>query len=418
MTQEQALKTLKQGHNVFLTGPAGSGKTFLLNKYIKYLRGQDKRVAVTASTGIAATHIGGVTIHSWSGIGIKKELAERDLEEMLDKDYLHDRFYDMKVLIIDEVSMLPAYVLDLVDKVCRNFKKNGHPFGGFQVVLCGDFFQLPPVADTPDRARFVFESMVWSNMDIKICYLQEQHRQKNDDGLLNILNEIRTNSVSPESKKKLLEEREMNFDHVPRLPKLYATNRDVDKMNDFELEQLNEENFTFKMKSEGIPSLVDTLKRSCLAHETLNLKIGALVMFIRNKFVNEKPIYVNGTLGIVEDFTRAGSPIIKTRDGDIIEVKKEEWSIQDGGEIIAQVIQYPLRLAWAITIHKSQGMSLDCAEIDLSRCFTKGMGYVALSRVRSLSGLKLLGINDLALKTNEDIVEVDKRLVNASNKIC
>jgi hypothetical protein len=160
------------------------------------------------------------------------------------------------------------------------------------------------------------------------------------------------------------------------------------------------------MQTHGIPTLVDKLKSGCLAPENLELKMGAVVMFVKNNF---KENYVNGTLGKVVGFDEdSGFPIIETFKGDIIEAKRERWEVEDSGGVIAAISQIPLRLAWAITVHKSQGMSLDCAEIDLSRTFEYGMGYVALSRVRSLSGLKLLGINDMALEVNSKMIEFDE----------
>ena len=173
MKQKEAWKILLAGHNVLLTGPAGSGKTFLLNKYIDHLKKEGIGVAVTASTGIAATHIGGRTIHSWAGIGIKDRLTARDLQSLAKKSYLKKQFEKVEVLLIDEISMLHAHRLDMVDAVCRTLKKNNLPFGALQVVMSGDFFQLPPISPGNEEAEFVYKAKVWPEMDVRVCYLEE-----------------------------------------------------------------------------------------------------------------------------------------------------------------------------------------------------------------------------------------------------
>ncbi|MBU3918679.1 AAA family ATPase, partial [Patescibacteria group bacterium] len=204
MTQSEALDILKLGYNIFLTGPAGSGKTFLLNKYIEYLSQQNIKVGVTASTGIASTHLNGRTIHSWSGFGIKDELSSQDMRKLLYSPQFRKRILSTKVLIIDEVSMLHAHQLDLVNKICMKVRNNPAPFGGLQVVLSGDFFQLRPVARGGQETYFVSSSDAWSEMGINVCYLGDcQYRQK-DDNFIKLLNEIRKNKVSPANKKMLL----------------------------------------------------------------------------------------------------------------------------------------------------------------------------------------------------------------------
>lgn len=412
MTQAEALDILKMGHNVFLTGAAGSGKTHTLRTYIQYLKEHHVPVAVTASTGIAATHLGGMTIHAWSGLGIRDDLTEIDIEDLESRQYLWKRYEATKVLIIDEISMLHHFRFDLLDRLCRAFKRKDTPFGGMQVVLCGDFFQLPPVTrpGEPD-AYFAYHSRIWRNMNLKICYLEEQHRQQ-DSEFLSVLNAIRTNTVD-EDIVLTLQGRLHQDTHAEVSPtKLSSHNEDVDFVNDEELKKVKGKEKKYVMTSRGNPNLVAALKKSCLAPETLTVRVGARVMFVKNNY--EKG-YVNGTLGEVEGYDVNGNPLVRTVAGKCISATIESWSIEEDGKVKAEISQIPLRLAWAITIHKSQGMSLDAAEIDLSKSFVVGMGYVALSRVRSLNGIKLLGFNNTALQVHPEVLEVDNELRQWSN---
>lgn len=412
MTQKEALHVLKQGKNVYLTGPAGSGKTYLLNQFISYLK--DSRVdhAVTASTGIAATHLDGTTIHSWAGIGINKTLSTIQIKALAKKKHLRDRFKSVRVLIIDEVSMLHAHTLDLVDSVCKAFRGNILPFGGIQVVLCGDFFQLPPVAGFGEEVSFVYKSNAWQESNLNICYLNKQHRQK-DNQFTEVLNAIRDGLVSNETKNILMSRFEQEVSSKIRPTNLYTHNANVDAINSAAIEKISGKSKRFDMTYIGPDILVDFIKKNCLAPPQLILKVGAIVMFVKN---NYQEGYVNGTLGKIIDF-KGNLPLVETLDGTQILVTREEWKIDDNSSVKASIKQIPLRLAWAITIHKSQGMSLDAAIIDLSKSFVTGMGYVALSRVRSLSGINLMGLNNMALQVNQDVLQFDKALQVSSKKV-
>ncbi|OGD67240.1 hypothetical protein A2442_00510 [Candidatus Campbellbacteria bacterium RIFOXYC2_FULL_35_25] len=412
MKQSEALEILKMGRNVYLTGPAGSGKTHLLNTYIDFLKENGVGIGVTASTGIAATHMNGVTIHSWAGIGIKDDLDEWEMDSLLQKQYLAKRFENTKVLIIDEVSMLHHYRLDLIDRVCRGFKQNELPFGGMQVILSGDFFQLPPITRGGGESSFINKSGVWQNMNLEVCYLEEQFRHKCDT-LVDILNSIRQNNAGENVLVPLRTRYRKELKSHITPTKLYTHNIDIDKINEGELEGIDGPARIFEMETKGKKALVETLKKSCFAQEELRLKKGAAVMFIKNNPIKK---YVNGTLGTVADFSERGLPIVKTYDGRKIEVDRESWIIDDEGKIKAELKQIPLRLAWAITVHKSQGMSLDAAEIDLSKSFVEGMGYVALSRVKSIDGLRLMGLNTIALQVNKDVLNLDTELMELSKK--
>lgn len=413
MQQKEAFDLLKLGKNIFLTGAAGSGKTFLLNQYINYLKSSKVAVAVTASTGIAATHLQGVTIHSWSGIGVKDQLTQKDLDNLLETNRIKRNYEKAKVLIIDEISMLHKFQLEMVDSIARLMLKRDQPFGGIQVVLCGDFFQLPPVSTDSSRKekQFAFEADAWKKGDFHICYLQEQHRQ-GDDLLLNVLNDIRSGTAGEHTKIPLRTRYKKDPQGAVKATKLYSHNINVDAINQCELENLQGQEKIFTMTTDGNANLVDGLKRNCLAPEQLKLKLGAEVMFVKNDPLGA---YVNGTRCIVVNFDKnEGWPIVKTHDNQMITASEVEWTFEDNGVVRATITQVPLRLAWAITIHKSQGMTLDAAEVDLGNAFEPGMGYVALSRVRSLSGLKLMNLNEMALKVHPKILQQDKIFKNDS----
>jgi ATP-dependent exoDNAse (exonuclease V) alpha subunit len=412
MTQDQALAVLKCGYNVFITGAAGSGKTYLLKEYIEYLRKHGIGVGVTASTGIAATHLDGTTIHSWSGLGMKDILDEDDLEKLSRKPYLRERFKATSVLIIDEISMLSQEQFEGLNLICQKLKRNEAPFGGLQIILCGDFFQLPPIGR---EDIFVCEAPLWQKTNFKICYLEEQYRHL-DKKFISILDSVRKNQTKGKILDLLSQTITKAEDVSDKITKLYTHNANVDEINNKELGAMPGKGTTYKMTDYGDEHLVKHLKSSCLANEELILKKGALVMFLKNNF---ELGYVNGTLGTVSKCEKGENPLVLTKDGRYITVPLANWEIEDeqGKKVLAMVQQYPLRLAWAITVHKSQGMTLDEALIDLSHSFTPGMGYVALSRVRTLEGLHLLGFNEIALKVSNKAIQLDRVFIEQSQKV-
>jgi ATP-dependent exoDNAse (exonuclease V) alpha subunit len=417
MKQETALKLLKAGENVFLTGSAGAGKTYTLNQYINYLKARKVPVAITASTGIAATHMNGMTIHTWAGIGIKDFLSDADLKNMKERKYLKEHLENAQVLIIDEISMLHAKQLNLVNQVLKYFKESDEAFGGIQVIVAGDFFQLPPVGknDERNRDKFCFMSDAWVEAKFRVCYLTEQHRQGNDY-LNDILNAIRSQSITAEHLQALEQTRQQEIGET--YTRLYTHNMDVDAINFKHLNAIEADERQFEAVCDGNDKLIETLKSSVRAPENLTLKKNAKVMFVKNNFDMG---YINGSLGEVigfeEDDDHGILPKVKLTDGTVLLVAPETWSVDnDAGKTIASFQQIPLRLAWAITIHKSQGMTLEAAEINLAHTFEKGQGYVAISRLKALSGLKLLGINEQALELDSLAIKADRRFQELSTE--
>ncbi len=465
MKQSTALDILKTGKNVFLTGSAGAGKTYTINQYLHYLRVRNIDVAVTASTGIAATHMNGMTIHSWSGIGILDELTTSDINRVKRRTQLVERIQRTKVLVIDEISMLHLKQFDMINQMLQAVKDNDLPFGGVQLLVAGDFFQLPPVGknEETNREKFAFMAKSWLDADFAVCYLTEQHRQKSDDetpnntyfglDLIAILNQIRTQQFTQDIIPALLATK--NHELNQSRTRLYTHNINVQNINDKELANLTTEAKLFTAWGEGDEKLLENLKKSVRTTPELTLKIGAKVMFIKN---NNDLNVSNGTMGTIVDFQptfiekdddkskdkkseknkNADSdtetqddenihheskmsetlfPVVLLNDGRKVIAEYDTWKVEDEeGEILAAYYHIPLTLAWAITIHKSQGMTLDSAEIDLSKTFEKGQGYVALSRLKQLSGLRLLGLNDKSLQLDPTARGADNRFMALSEE--
>lgn len=412
MNQGLALEIMLAGESVLLTGPAGAGKTFVLNQFIRISKNQGKHVSVTATTGLAATHLGGTTIHSWSGIGIADELPHsfgdhvaKGRREIIEKT---------DILIIDEISMLHDFRLDMVDEVCRVVREKDEPFGGIQIIMSGDFFQLPPINRGDSRAGgFVVSSNVWQELDPTICYLEEQFRQ-DDEKLLDILNSLRAGELRRHHAESLLERVGVEPEGGSLLTELHTVNVDVDRINDKKLDELDGDELFYTQSTTGSASYVENLQRSVLAPTTLRIKKGALVMAVKNSLERK---YANGSQGVVIDFEPGTEyPVVEFKNGKTVTMSPDTWELRDGDKKRASISQIPLRLAWAITVHKSQGMTLDAAKIDLRKAFVEGMGYVALSRVKNLHNLHLSGINQLALRVSEDAQAIDVSLRDKAAK--
>ena len=425
MTQEKAIELALQGHNIFLTGQAGTGKSYTLNKLIEIMEMKGKVVAKTASTGIASTHINGQTIHSWSGVGIRRVMIDDDMYKLKNNSYFSKRLCNTDVLIIDEISMLDGNTLGLIENVCRFVIDKTRIFGGLQVIVCGDFYQLPPVNKSNSKDDYCFLSEAWRQTGFKTCYLEKIYRQQNDSEFIELLNAIRNDSVHKDH-HDMLKALEYNKEYVEQGINLYCTNKNVSTENTMQLQKLPGESYVFRYEGKGDPEWkLDALKKNILAEETLMLKIGAKIMILVN---DTKGQYVNGTLCKVTDIEyEEDEPlesiiqVEKFCDGRRLNICMNTWKMTEndgtGEKTLAKFIQFPLKLAWSLTVHKSQGATFDYLNLDLRDVFTHNMGYVALSRCTTLAGIYLAGYNNMTLHIDPVVREFDNECRIKSKEI-
>ncbi len=436
MKQKDAHEILKKGENVLLTGAAGSGKTYLLESFTDWARQEGKNVAVTASTGLAAANINGTTIHNWSGIGVRErdELADpQTIDGIVTNMFKRYRLAieNADILVVDEISMLNDYQLDAVDDILRKIRKNDTPFGGIQVALCGDFFQLPPIVPKGQQWQFITQAKAYCDGKFESCYLDEIFRHNQTDPLIPILNSIRAASLR-DSHTKLLNDRLNRQLLMTVVPLLCSENKRAQMENEAKLQQLPGERKQYRWTVAGSGRELEELKKLCRnkVAEQLYLKKGAVVIFTKNDPTER---YFNGTIGKVVGFDEDGSPNVqlngRNQDGEAVSgvilcgIRPSDFWTQDGaGNRLATITQIPLMLAWAITIHKSQGMTLEAASIDITGVwadFGPGLGYVALSRVRRLEDLSLVHpIPSVALQVNPEALRLEGELQRQSEETC
>jgi hypothetical protein len=413
--QATTLDILKMGKNVFLTGSAGTGKTHILKQYINHLRDNGIFPTILAPTGIAASLLNGKTIHSFFALGIRDFFSDEDIYDIATNPRLRKRFRELKVLIIDEVSMITPTIFYVMDKVLQIAKKSDKSFGGIQLILSGDFFQLPPISRANNDKRFAWQSPSWKEADLKTCYLTKKYRQDQQNSITIVLDNIRKGVISQEAREILDSRVGKNLDIDFSPTKLYTHNIDVDSQNQAELDKLEGALHTYEYFKKGSEANVERMFKNSLVQKILHLKKDTVVMFIKN---DTNGNFVNGTTGKVVGFEKdSDNPIVKIPGKGSLVVDAEEFTYEnEEGEVLASITQYPLKLAWAITIHKSQGMTLNAAQIDLSRTFETGQGYVALSRVKDIDGLSLVGYNESSLQVDQLILKIDDRIKGASDK--
>lgn len=381
-SQYSCLVDIMGKRNVLITGPAGTGKSFLL-KFLREKMGA--RLRVVATTGVAAVNVGGSTLHSWAGIGLGEGTAEELAAAILENPRATSRIRKATALAVDEVSMLDSDLFCRLDEAFRIVRKKTAPFGGIQMVLFGDFLQLPPVSGRKEEARFAFQSPAWEASKIAVHQLTAVVRQR-DAVFVEVLSRVRLGIVDA-LVRQVLSGRIGASDPNPKIEPvvLECRNVDVDAFNRQRLSALPGDEISISAVDSGEAKFVSTLDRSCLAPSDLRLKIGAQVMLLKNLDVEGG--LVNGSVGIVKSIGES-SVCVDFGDAGTCEVQGARWSLCDGdGNVLATRDQVPLRLAYAITIHKSQGCTLTKAKVNLRSAFAYGQAYVALSRVRDLSGL-------------------------------
>lgn len=393
--QTMALNLLNKGENLFLTGPGGVGKTAVLKAFASQTT---KKLAITSTTGTSALLLNGTTVHSFLGIGLGKEKVSILVDRIIKSAYLKNRWCQLECLIIDEISMMHPDLFDKIEQLARTIRKSDVPFGGIQLVLSGDFLQLPCIG----TMNFCFEAKSWNKCVTNVVCLDEIIRQ-GDKKFQKCLNAVRMGEITREV-RDILESRvgaKLHNTYGIRPTKLYAKNINVDKENDLELDKLAEQGkdfLVYEMNMEvqaGIRTRKNYLLRKfykyCPVSERVELCVGAQVMLMKN--IDMSCGLANGSRGVVMGFNDSSMPIIRFLNGEQRAIGMEIWDMKEKNKRVIRAYQIPLRVAYAISIHKSQGCSLDYAEVDLSNIFEYGQAYVALSRVKSLNGLSIKAID-------------------------
>lgn len=401
--QYTAIAHVLEGRSIFLTGPAGTGKSHTINIMKALFKVLAKRCYVTSTTGTSAIQVEGTTIHSWSGIGICGSI-ETAMERVGTYRKPKERIRCAQVLIIDEISMMSSNLFEIIEHVCRAIRCDTRPFGGIQIVAVGDFYQLSPVkAD-----KYAFESPKWNIVIEHMVQLTKIFRQKNSV-FSTALNEIRTGNVSQKTKELIESRIGIEFEGDIKATELYPLKIDVESLNEEKLWELaTEENPVIERialdelverpkpkRSRPMKYILqckERLNKYSVAPEKLCLCVGAQVMLTKN--LNVAAGFANGSLGVVVGFDLQYNPVVKFLNGHTVVIMTEVTSMRISETSRIKRRQYPLILAWAITIHKSQGSSIDRLKVDLSnRIFDDGQTYTAISRCRTLEGLSVIDID-------------------------
>ncbi|MDR3079123.1 MAG: AAA family ATPase [Rickettsiales bacterium] len=404
VSQRLAVDKILAGNNVFITGAAGTGKSYLLN-HLKTLG--SRNIQLTATTGVAAINVGGTTLHSWAGLG-REEIPVREIARRILSARginIRRKILNTEALAIDEISMLSRETFEMLEELLRLVRGNSEPFGGIQMILFGDFFQLPPVKSS----SYCFESPVWTDASIETVVLEEVFRQQ-DRRFVELLDNLRWGLVVRDDLDLLEGRSNLKPSGVIEPTVLSTHNLSVEKINLGRLNFLPSREVTYRAKYSGSADKIESFRRNSLAKEVLTLKVGSQVMMLRN--VCPKEGIINGSVGVVTGFSAKKSyPLVDFGNAREFLVVPETWEISSFSyetgelEVIATMTQIPLALAWAMTVHKSQGMTIDRIECDLRNSFAEGQVYVALSRARSLEGIFIRSLDPRKLMVNRKIVE-------------
>uniref|UniRef100_A0A8C3TU40 ATP-dependent DNA helicase PIF1 n=1 Tax=Catharus ustulatus TaxID=91951 RepID=A0A8C3TU40_CATUS len=404
--QEAVLGAVRSGKSIFFTGSAGTGKSFLLKRIVGSL--PPNVTYATASTGVAACHIGGTTLHAFAGIGSGKAPLEQCIQ-LAERPGVRQHWLACQHLIIDEISMVDGKFFDKLEAVARAVRKQDEPFGGIQLIICGDFLQLPPVCKANEETKFCFQAKSWRKC-IHINMELTEVRRQTDKTFVSLLSAIRLGRCTEEVTRQLMQTAAHRSERDGIVATRLCTHKDdVEVTNERRLHQLPGEVHVFEALDSD-PMLVKLIDAQCPVGGRVELKLGAQVMLAKNLDVSQG--LVNGARGVVVGFEseQKGLPKVRFLCGVTQLIKMEKWIIKGPSGVHLSRQQLPLKLAWAISIHKSQGMSLDCVEISLSRVFESGQAYVALSRARSLAGLRVLDFDPKVVRADPAVLQFYRQL--------
>ena len=428
---EQQLKALinfKMNKNILVTGPAGTGKSYLINQILETGKILNKNVAITAMTGCAAWNIKGKTLHSWAGIGTGEKNTESLLKNIIKNKKIKENWQKTDTLIIDEVSMLTKNLFEKINDIAQRIRNNPRSFGGIQIILLGDFYQLPPIDNGNDKVSFCFESSIWGNCINTIVHLTEIIRQT-DPILQKCLNEIRIGDCSDETEQilKTCLDKKYSTEKDSIIPtKIYSIKSKIKDINERELKALETDIIKYDIKTkkeiknkgkkiynESIDYYSENIDKFANYEKELKLAIGAQVMLLVNLNVEEG--LVNGSRGIITRFD-GKFPVVKFLDGNEQIISDYNWEFDEKDFKIIKT-QIPLQLAWAVTIHKIQGSTLNYAIVDVGNSiFEYGQSYVALSRVKTLEGLYLVSFTKKKIKAHPKVIEFYQNLESSLDK--
>jgi len=421
--QQAVVDCASQGCSVFFTGCAGTGKSFLLREIITRLREQcpgDDQVAVCASTGIAAVNIGGITVHSWAGVGFGEGTMQSLLANVQKSNKKKSNWARARALVIDEISMLDGALLDALEFIARKVRNDERTFGGLQLVVCGDFFQLPPIGLERGTVEWCFNAKCWGRLvpQAQQFLLRHVFRQA-EASFVALLDEVRHGggALSLQTCSALQATERNTFSGGLEPTRLFSHNVDVDRTNETRLGMLSGQLMCFTATDGGQEPHLGQLQKHCIAPPELKLKVGAQVMLLKN--IDAAAGLVNGARGVVQGFEPGKKdemfPVVcihvdshaASGGGGLVTrtLHREEWTVELGKKVVARRCQVPLRLAWAISIHKSQGMTIDALEADLGSIFEYGQAYVALSRATSLARLRVLNFDASRVRSHPKVVE-------------